>query len=403
MQFQNKHLSNNRSIQIRTLRKICLPTNLADKIKDKCINHSNLLLMTEYAVKNGLAPLFRSGLVSHLSLSSLNIFHDPSVDKECPIEIESELVETLNKYYFTILKRNFHIQSFLEKLDKALSGTDIKCILWKGASLIQEVYPEIALRPMEDIDILISNNDLEKFKDILMGMGYKSKPEYPLTWQYNEIIIDLHTDVVHGDRISGRLIAIKITTDKLAIEAIPISGFNSLVTLSPHDHLICMAVHALKHGFNMDIWLADAFYLIDKYPDIISRPEKLSQRAIDLKATFPLYILISLLEMWPQNLDLSFVKHLYPARSGFFTRHFLKSLSQLKQVPNAGEIFYIVMIGSFRKRLLFLLETMFPSRLVMKQLYPNRNIIPFWFYYPHRLYTLTLMFLETTKSMIRLS
>ena len=208
---------------------------------------------------------------------------------------------------------------------------------------------------------------------------------------------------MHGDRISGRLNAIKIPTDKLSIDVIPISEFNSLVTLSPHDHLICMAVHALKHGFNMDIWVADAFYLLDKYPEIISKPEKLLQRAIDLRATYPLYILISLLKMWPQSLDLSFVKHLYPAGSGFFTRHFLKSLSQLKQVPNAGEIFYILMIGSFRKKLLFLLETMFPSRLVMKQLYPNRNIIPFWLYYPHRIFTLTLMFFETTMSMIRLS
>lgn len=301
--------------------------------------------------------------------------------------------------YMSTLRRNSHIQSVLKELDETLADNDITCIIWKGAALINSIYPDIGLRPMDDIDLLILPNHLLKIEKILKRLGFSPRTAYPLTWYRGEIVLDLHLDVVHGDRISSRLRALPITAETLVPETRPLSNFRRLLTLSPRDALICLAVHALKHGFSMDIWLIDAVNLLTQYPEMISRPEKLIQRAQNLKATFPLYILFLLLETCPNNLDLGFTCRLRPKKFGFFPRLFVRSLINARQIPYAGEIFYLFLLDSYQQQVSFLLETMFPSRQVMRQLFPDKRFMPYWFYYPHRILSLAGMGMETFKAL----
>ena len=256
---------------------------------------------------------------------------------------------------------------------------------------------------MDDIDLLILPEHLEKLKKVLIRLGFTPNTTYPMTWDRQGICLDLHLDVVHGDRIAGRLKALPITVEKVFQESRPVPEFRSLGMLSPHDAIICTAVHALKHGFSRDIWLMDAFYLLNRYPQTITRPEKLIKRALDLRASLPLFILFALLETLPNNLDLRFAYRLRPEKFGFLPRLFLKSFQKTQHIPHAGEIFYLFLMDSHRHQIAFLLETMFPSRQVLQQLFPHKHLTSYWLYYPHRIVRLATMGMQTLQALLRFS
>lgn len=403
MTMENLHTTKDYSQQIELVRNVCLSPMLSTGVPYADTGNLNWQWVTNYVIRHGLAPLFRRGLgMTNKNILSLNAQED-AIGFDAQWKIDREQLNLLRDSYLSTLRHNMQIQAALKDLDEALAGTEIICMVWKGAALIYDVYPDLGLRPMDDIDLLVSQQHLEQFKSVLQRLEFEPRPLYPLTWHRRDTVMDVHLDVVHGDRISSRLTALPITADILSQETRSLSDFRQLVTLSPHDALICLAVHALKHGFSRDIWLTDAFFLMSQFPETISPPEKLIQRALDLQASLPLYILISLLQRWRKNQDLKFIDRLRPERLGVISRLFLESYAAAKPIPHSGELFYLFLMASYRQKIAFLLETTFPSRQVMQQLFPDKKLNPHWFYYPHRIVRLIAMGMETLKALIRFS
>lgn len=389
------------SRQIELARSICLAPMVSTNLPCADSGNLNWQEITTYAVRHGLAPLLRRGLgMMNKNILRLNPKEDASGFNGHGM-LGREQWHLLKDSYLSTLRHNMQIQAVLNALDDALAETEIVCMIWKGAALICDVYPDWGLRPMDDIDLLVSQEHLEQFMSVLRRLEFKPRSLYPLTWYRRDIVVDIHLDVVHGDRISGRLKALPITADILFQEARPLANFQQLVTLSPHDALICLAVHALKHGYSRDIWLTDAFFIMNQFPETIFPPEKLIQRAIDLQASLPLYLLCSLLQRWPQNLELNFLDRLCPEKLSCIPRLFLESYMATTPIPYSGELFYLFVMDSYRQKIAFLLETMFPSRHVMQQLFPDRNLTPHWLYYPHRIARLMAMGMETLKALMR--
>ncbi len=403
MSMGNQHTTKDASQQIELVRNVCLSPMLPTAVPDVEVGNLDWRWMTNFAIRHGLAPLFRRGLgMTNKNILNLNA-QEEAAGFNAQWKIDREQLNLLRDSYLSTLQHNMKIQAALKELDDSLSGTEIRCMVWKGAALMYDVYPDLGLRPMDDIDLLVSQQNLEQFKRILERLGFVPRPLYPLTWHRLDMVMDIHLDVVHGDRISGRLKALPITADILFQKARPLSDFRQLVTTAPHDSLICLAAHALKHGFSRDIWLMDAIFLMTQFPETISPPEKLIQRAFDLQASFPLYILFSILQRWQQNLDLKFIGRLRPKRFGLIPRLFIESYATSKLIPHSGELFYLLMMTSYRQKIAFLLETMFPSRQVMQQLFPDRSLSPHWLYYPHRIVGLVAMGMKTLNALNRLS
>lgn len=72
-------------------------------------------------------------------------------------------------------KRNAAIAEQLAELLAALSQPRVKVMVLKGALLAPTVYPEAALRPMNDIDLLFGPEDLPRVGPVLEGLGYAGK------------------------------------------------------------------------------------------------------------------------------------------------------------------------------------------------------------------------------------
>jgi hypothetical protein len=62
----------------------------------------------------------------------------------------------------------------LSRLLKALSEAGMPVIVLKGAYLAEAVYPSIALRSMDDVDLLVPKSELSRAQAILLELGYGS-------------------------------------------------------------------------------------------------------------------------------------------------------------------------------------------------------------------------------------
>lgn len=383
--------------EISFLRRSCLPepVNPLSKSKPDNLRWDRII---HYAVRQGLAPLLWYRLTESdqgcsALVSALTRFPDP--------EIDQALLIMLRNSYLSTLKRNLHIQGALKELDQAVSNTDITCIIWKGAALAADVYPAMGLRPMDDIDILLPHEHFEPFKSVLARLGYLPRPCFPLTWQRNDTVLDLHPDIVHSDRISTRLKALSLTAEDLVPGISPLAGFQHLVTLSPCDALICLAIHTLKHGFSRDIWMADTFYILNRFPEISAHPEYLVQRSLRTGALFPLSLLCTVAgSCYSQDDPLMLCFCL--RKPDMFSRIIRKAVKHGLHLPHIGELAYLFMIRSFQDKLKFLKETMFPGQKVMYQLFPDKNQRCPRFYYPHRIARLAKMGAELSKTLIAL-
>ena len=88
--------------------------------------------------------------------------------------ISSSVVDVLRASYVAVLRKNIAIYRELHGVLAELQNGGIPVILLKGVALAEIVYPDVALRPMSDIDILVKKADLHSAVAVLSKLGYTS-------------------------------------------------------------------------------------------------------------------------------------------------------------------------------------------------------------------------------------
>ena len=92
-------------------------------------------------------------------------------------DIPAPLLHSLRGQYFANLARNILIYHELRAILELFWSEGLQAILLKGAALAGTVYPNIALRPMSDVDLLIRVHDLPWVQEMLTARGYVFYPD----------------------------------------------------------------------------------------------------------------------------------------------------------------------------------------------------------------------------------
>jgi len=138
----------------------------------------------------------------------------------------------------------------------------IKVIVLKGAALAETVYGNIALRPMEDIDLLVKKEDLPNAEKTMSDLGYIFQGDESPEW-YREN--HFHISYIHPERtipveihwhIGRKSHPSKIAITEIGIikgwweraQSVEVSGKKALV-LCPDDLIFHLSLHFLKHRF----------------------------------------------------------------------------------------------------------------------------------------------------------
>ena len=160
------------------------------------------------------------------------------------------------------------------RLLAAFARAGLPVIALKGLALAETVYPNPALRPMEDLDILVRTGDLPAAVRILTEAGYREAWHgFPDFQQADGLVdVDLHTALLHEGEIPTRLGAQAIATDELwaAAQLATIAGVSGLI-LSPSHQLLHLCQHlCYHHGLSGLLRHADILALATRHPEVLA-------------------------------------------------------------------------------------------------------------------------------------
>jgi hypothetical protein len=179
----------------------------------------------------------------------------------------------LEKAYIVNALHNSIFLIELERILERFAQNSIQAILLKGAYLLLEVYKDIGLREMGDIDILVRKEDLAATHSILSGLGYRSSIVNPKPfkrwahYQYfntgNGVLVEVHWSLLEEYQ------PVKIDTEilwhtscKRSLNGIP---FN---ILSPETNLLHLCIHAANHVDILSLrFLYDIYKLVETQRD----------------------------------------------------------------------------------------------------------------------------------------
>jgi hypothetical protein len=138
------------------------------------------------------------------------------------------------------------LQDKIAIVHQLLNEACIDAILVKGWA-VAGFYPELLLRPLGDIDLVVRPRDYKAANEVL------ARPEARGCW------VDLHNGLPKLDDRS---------LDELFSRSHVASLRDAQIrVLSLEDHLALLAVHLLKHGAWRPLWLCDIALILESTPD----------------------------------------------------------------------------------------------------------------------------------------
>ncbi len=121
-------------------------------------------------------------------------------------QVPADLLQELHSATLATLARNLRIYNELSVLFERFQQDKIECILLKGAYLAEEVYQNAAIRPMDDVDLLVKESDLERVGEIMAAMGFIRPYEtressiefhhFGFTHASNGLYVEVHWDLI---------------------------------------------------------------------------------------------------------------------------------------------------------------------------------------------------------------
>lgn len=170
---------------------------------------------------------------------------------------------SLRAMYSSTWMQNQKIFKELEMLAHLFSQAGIPVVVLKGACFALTIYPDLGLRPMGDLDLLVPGSKLAQAVQIAKGLGYvDTVPEASPGLQdlisheiclqktgKQPIILELHRSLV-----ADRSFVYAVPVDWFWEQTEPLEGdsqarFENLRMLTPTAQLLYAAAHAmLQHG-----------------------------------------------------------------------------------------------------------------------------------------------------------
>jgi len=211
----------------------------------------------------------------------------------------------LKQAYIANAAHNAALFRALQGVLEALAAAGIPVIALKGAVLADTIYPERALRPMNDIDLLVREEALEQADAALRRSGYEAEPG---RWTREALKAAFHHWRFRSRSPGSAEIPVEVhwrldppswpwQADPVALwqRAVPLSIAGApALALAPEDLLLSLCLHICRHRFRgglislCDIAAVTAFH----------RPridwEQLEQRATEWRAASHVAVVLGL-------------------------------------------------------------------------------------------------------------
>lgn len=329
------------------------------------------------------------------------------------LALSRDLEEELRRKYYVAAARNMRLYHELQRILGLLAARGIAVIVLKGAHLADAAYGNIALRPMGDVDLLLSEDDLKLAEACFLEAGAQPVEHNRVITAHNSHFGYIMADSELRVEIHWRLFppdyACKIDHSGIWSRAQPLRLAQAeVLALAQEDLLIHVCVHAAKHVPNTSLrMLYDIMQLTSK-PEGQFDWQVLSTRARQWGAGRAVYALLRLArELLGAAVCEEHLEALRPAE--FDEQKFLLIQQHMLGIDDDDRGTEAWEPGAqwrrargLRGKILWLLHQAFPSRSQMALEYPapadSWRIV---LYYPVRLKHLVFKHGRTTWAMAR--
>jgi hypothetical protein len=277
----------------------------------------------------------------------------------------------LESLYYQTVQFNLKLIYDMRKILEQLNQREIRVVLLKGIALLHQLYDDIGVRPLTDIDLWVLPRDYSALTSILRSQGYQQDPLYPHTFKKGATILDLNTHPLGADRIKTRAFLISRDQEHIyqAAQITRIDGHRALC-LNPYDQVLLLGLHALKHSAGRLIWLVDIKCLVCGWGN--SDWDALIGRAQELGLTRTLaYICFLMACSLNYELPSRARQLLEVERLSLVEKRVLGRRKGGDSLPIWAPLLLSSSVKGFWKRLCFALETLFPRPQILRQVFPN--------------------------------
>ena len=368
-----RHRSGDRLMDTRGISTATYMT-MAEKEKRICrliatqtLEKDDAELLTRY-IKEGMDWPSVERITFRDGLSPLLYYHCRNLDLLSFLPEETR--RRFGRIYAESSILNRHILKTIDELTEELKKRDLHVIVYKGASLLNTVYHDPALRQMEDIDLIVRQEHREELKDLLEKMGFVQGRFYTDTYYRGMISFDLHTDYLSSDRIAGRRDILDIKAADVWRAATPVSGDAFLYWLSLYDNLIAISFHMLKHHYLGLIGFADIAETIKRYKSTLRWSGLIEYSRIVRAERILLYAFI----LMKRLIGFSVPEHVLVAlgkdRLSFVEKTLLRLRLTHAEPGVLMNILWIYQVYGMARKIRFVKELIFPRQEVMDQIFP---------------------------------
>jgi len=191
--------------------------------------------------------------------------------KEFQQHFPQEIFQGLSAHYLHALADNLKMAKDYKVIDSACKEQDIDLLPLKGVALLKDVYTDIFIRRMRDIDVIVKEQDIRKAENVLCGLGYKKilfglKESYwlqkqcHLTFTRRRKNIDLHWGI--DFKRKGKEILPELWDRTREIR----DNGGTMKLLSPEDTFFSLSLHTRRFGKSLRLKnVLDAALLLNKY------------------------------------------------------------------------------------------------------------------------------------------
>ncbi len=172
--------------------------------------------------------------------------------------------DALEDEYATVTGRNMVLARATQKIVEACEENRVPALILRGARLIRDVYPEMGMRPVTDIDAVFRRDDLARVRALLEGMGMRPHPACPLFFEDGPVYVDVHLDAAGFVQIPDPQMGLSLRDERVWKTSVAWQTGASYVRCLDRVHeLIACALHAQEHSYSRLSWFMDAAFLVE--------------------------------------------------------------------------------------------------------------------------------------------
>jgi hypothetical protein len=318
--------------------------------------------------------------------------------------VPADSYRNLSNHYHTNLKRNLSIVGALRGVLAILQEAAIPCIVLKGISLAERVYPNIALRGMSDVDLLVRKEDLFKVDDHLSSLGYTSRDSSPAKAVHNPsgylasleyrkddpspLNLHLHWHPVNTS-VPATAFAGRIDLDRLWEHAATVRVADSHALMLRPEHMIiylCEHAQRIGHSFDRLILICDIFFSIKAFENILDW-DFIAEESRRFNLSRFVYHGLSIVEHYTAlGIPEGCIAKLKPPDISRGEKFFLRLQLGNRRIRGSSYFIYLAMNRGLPSKIRFVVRTFFPPSPILLQRRHGNGSEPLRSYYVSRLW-----------------